>query len=126
MHARTRGWVTALHLLRQTAYLAPGTPVPPASIFSRTEREVFDYFSEEVFAAEPPDVREFLMASSLPESVDLDACAAVVNAERLHTAPVALKKGSSVLTPAPRTIGNPSACWTHGLGACDAGSKSRP
>lgn len=78
VHARTRGWVTALQLLRQTARLEPEAPDLPEEVFARTESEIFDYLSEEVFASEEKEVREFLLGSSLPSFIDPDICAEVL------------------------------------------------
>jgi len=78
IHARTRGWVTALQLLRQTARLDPIAADTPEGLFARTESEVFDYFSEEVLASEPVDVREFLLGSCPPRTVDPEICAEVL------------------------------------------------
>ncbi|MGH9748850.1 MAG: tetratricopeptide repeat protein, partial [Candidatus Polarisedimenticolia bacterium] len=78
LHARTRGWVTALKLLRQTA--RPGTEGDdlPEALFARTETEIFEYFGEKVFAAEPRDVREFLLGSCPPAAIDPEVCAEVL------------------------------------------------
>jgi ATP/maltotriose-dependent transcriptional regulator MalT/DNA-binding SARP family transcriptional activator len=70
IHARTRGWVTALQLLRQTT----GRSVP-AELLSRTEAEVFEYFSEEVLAAEPDDTRDLLLCASVPPVLDPEVAA---------------------------------------------------
>ncbi|HEU5181501.1 MAG TPA: BTAD domain-containing putative transcriptional regulator, partial [Candidatus Polarisedimenticolia bacterium] len=70
VHERTRGWPTALQLLRQTARLRQPRVDLPDELFVRTETEIFDYFSEEVFSAESPDARELLLASSLPSVLD--------------------------------------------------------
>ncbi|MBI1950455.1 MAG: tetratricopeptide repeat protein [Acidobacteria bacterium] len=78
VHARTRGWVTALQLLRHTARLDPAKPDLPEEVFARTESGLFDYFSEEVLAAEGHEVREFLLGSSVPVVVDPDICAEVL------------------------------------------------
>lgn len=78
VHARTRGWVTALQLLRQTARLRKDAAALPDEIFARTEAEIFDYFSEEVFASEASDVRDFLLDSSPPDFIDPDICTEVL------------------------------------------------
>ena len=78
LHARTRGWVTALQLLRQTARLEEGADDLPESLFARTESEIFDYFSEEVFASESAEVRQFLLGACLPPAIDPDVCADVL------------------------------------------------
>jgi ATP/maltotriose-dependent transcriptional regulator MalT/DNA-binding SARP family transcriptional activator len=78
VHARTRGWVTALQLLRHTARLDPAKPDLPEEVFARTESGLFDYFSEEVLAAESHEVREFLLGSCVPVVIDPDICAEVM------------------------------------------------
>src|SRR6266571_2835405 len=78
LHARTRGWVTALQLWRQTAQLGVGTDDLPEALFARTESEIFDYFSEEVFASEPKETREFLLGSCPPTEIDPEVCAEVL------------------------------------------------
>ena len=78
VHARTRGWVTALQLLRQTARLEAERPDLPEEVFVRTETEIFDYFTEEVLAAETPEAREFLLASALPTVIDPELCSEVL------------------------------------------------
>ncbi len=75
VHARTRGWVTALQLLRQTARLGQGASALPEDIFVRTEAEIFDYFSEEVLSLEKPESRDVLLRSALPAVIDPDICA---------------------------------------------------
>src|SRR5882762_8337 len=78
LHARTRGWVTALQLLRQTARLEASAADLPEAVFTRTESEIFDYFSEEVLAAESIEMREFLLGSCPPSSIDPEVCAEVL------------------------------------------------
>ena len=78
VQTRTRGWVTALQLLKQTARLEKESPDLPEEVFVRTESEIFDYFSEEVLAAEDAPVREFLEATSLAAVLDPDLCAEVL------------------------------------------------
>ncbi len=75
VHARTRGWVTALQLLRHTARLEGAAPDLPDEVFARTEPDLFDYFSEEVLATETRDVRDFLLGSSVPAIIDPEICA---------------------------------------------------
>ena len=42
LHARTRGWITALQLLRQTGRLETGDDDLPEALFARSESEIFD------------------------------------------------------------------------------------
>jgi len=79
VHERTLGWVTALRLLRQTARLDARAEQIPEEIFTRTEAEIFSYFSEEVFAAETGEARRFLLESSPPPILDPEICAEVID-----------------------------------------------
>jgi LuxR family transcriptional regulator, maltose regulon positive regulatory protein len=74
---RTQGWVMALQLIRQVSQRQPreGVAAPDLSeILSRSERDVFDYFAEEVFDFESTPTQELLLRLSLLERVELDIC----------------------------------------------------
>jgi LuxR family maltose regulon positive regulatory protein len=80
---RTHGWITALQLVRQVAQrqaLAHGADDKGAGgpdlveILRQSERDIFDYFAEEVFADEPEEVQRLLLRISLLERVELDTC----------------------------------------------------
>ena len=80
--ARTEGWITALQLVRQVAQrsaLAHDPAGPSAAqdlteILRQSERDIFDYFAEEVFADETPEAQKFLLRVSLLERVEPAAC----------------------------------------------------
>jgi LuxR family maltose regulon positive regulatory protein len=80
--ARTEGWITALQLVRQVAQrgaLAHDPGGSPAAqdlteILRQSERDIFDYFAEEVFADEPEEAQKFLLGVSLLERVEPRAC----------------------------------------------------
>jgi LuxR family maltose regulon positive regulatory protein len=76
---RTQGWITALQLVRQVARRthAAETPVDLLPALEQSERDIFEYFAEEVFADEQPKVRELLLRSSLLERADVVTCAAL-------------------------------------------------
>ena len=90
---RTHGWITALQLVRQVAQrqaLVRGTSVAtPAEgaattaaaaapdlveILRQSERDIFDYFAEEVFADETEEVQQFLLRVSLLERLEPEVC----------------------------------------------------
>ncbi|MCA1619510.1 MAG: tetratricopeptide repeat protein [Acidobacteria bacterium] len=83
---RTHGWITALQLVRQVAqrqalaHAGGETAAPPdlVEILRQSERDIFDYFAEEVFADEAEDVQQLLLRLSLLERVEPEAC------NRLH------------------------------------------
>ena len=99
LHTRTRGWVTALQLLRQAARLGQGAPDLPDEVFVRTEAEIFDYFSEEVLALESQESRDILLGSALPAVIDPDICAEVLARPDAGTALMAFVKRNLFISP---------------------------
>lgn len=81
---RTHGWITALQLVRQVAHRnvlssrdgQAGVP-DLVEVLRQSERDIFDYFAEEVFADEPEDVRKLLLEVSLLDRIELDTCASL-------------------------------------------------
>ncbi|CAN5386594.1 BTAD domain-containing putative transcriptional regulator [soil metagenome] len=76
---RTQGWITALQLVRQVAeqeiHTHSDKPRLDLSKFlHQSEKDIFDYFAEEVFAGEPDDIQDLLLHFSLLESLPLDVC----------------------------------------------------
>lgn len=75
---RTHGWVTALQLVRQIAeqemHSESERSIDLLDILRRSEKDVFDYFAEEVFSREPEPVQRLLMSISLLESIPLETC----------------------------------------------------
>ena len=81
---RTHGWITALQLVRQVAHRHAITrpegegEVPDlVEVLRQSERDIFDYFAEEVFSDEPEDVRHLLLQVSLLDRIELDVCTAL-------------------------------------------------
>ncbi|MBD0372059.1 MAG: tetratricopeptide repeat protein [Pyrinomonadaceae bacterium] len=81
---RTHGWITALQLVRQVAQRqalsqteAGGAGVDLVEVLRQSERDIFDYFAEEVFADEPEDVRAFLPRLSLLDRIETSTCHAL-------------------------------------------------
>jgi LuxR family maltose regulon positive regulatory protein len=83
---RTHGWITALQLIRQVAQrqafaegAREGSGGGPdlVEILRQSERDIFDYFAEEVFADEPEDVQRMLLRISLLDRVETGICTAV-------------------------------------------------
>ena len=90
---RTHGWITALQLVRQVAHRnvlssrdgQAGVP-DLVEVLRQSERDIFDYFAEEVFADEPEDVRKLLLEVSLLDRLELDTCTSLypgLNCSRL-------------------------------------------
>lgn len=81
---RTHGWITALQLVRQVAHRhvitsREGQAELPdlLEVLRQSERDIFDYFAEEVFSDETEEVRSLLMQVSLLDRIELDACTAL-------------------------------------------------
>ncbi len=79
---RTNGWITALQLVRQVAEQeihshAAGSPLDLHDILQQSEKDIFDYFAEEVFSREPDDTQKLLMHLSLLDSLQLDTCSSL-------------------------------------------------
>jgi LuxR family maltose regulon positive regulatory protein len=79
---RTHGWITALQLVRQVAEQEmhsanAAAPLDLHHVLQLSEKDIFDYFAEEVFARESDETRSLLMHLSLLESLQLDLCSAL-------------------------------------------------
>ena len=82
---RTHGWITALQLVRQVAQRQAlvegahdgGSAPDLVEILRQSERDIFDYFAEEVFADETEDVQRLLLRISLLERVETGICMGV-------------------------------------------------
>ena len=80
--ARTHGWITALQLIRQMTEHQIHTSTSSASpdlqeMLKQSEKDIFDYFAEEVFARETDDVQNLLLHLSLLDSLPLEVCSSV-------------------------------------------------
>src|SRR5215212_10482820 len=81
---RTHGWITALQLVRQVAQrqalarsgVGDAAAAPPdlVEVLRQSERDIFDYFAEEVFADETEEAQKFLLRVSLLERLEPAAC----------------------------------------------------
>jgi LuxR family maltose regulon positive regulatory protein len=82
---RTHGWITALQLVRQVAqrhalsHIRGGDSATADApdlleILRQSERDIFDYFAEEVFADEPEEVQRLLLRIALLDRVEQDIC----------------------------------------------------
>ncbi len=76
---RTHGWITALQLVCQVAEqeLHTHTDKPKLDLnamLQQSEKDIFDYFAEEVFSQESDDIQELLLDISLLDSMPLDVC----------------------------------------------------
>ncbi|MBC7909220.1 MAG: AAA family ATPase, partial [Pyrinomonadaceae bacterium] len=77
---RTHGWITALQLVRQVAqrqalaHDREAESLNLSEVLRQSERDIFDYFAEEVFADEAIEVQQLLLRVSLLERIEIDTC----------------------------------------------------
>lgn len=76
---RTHGWVTALQLIRQVAereiHSGPiGRVVDLGEILQQSEKDIFDYFAEEVISRESRETEKLFLYLSLLDTLPLDVC----------------------------------------------------
>lgn len=78
---RTHGWITALQLVRQVAQKTAANhredksaPADLVAVLRQSESDIFDYFAEEVFSDEPPEVQALLLKIALLDRIELDSC----------------------------------------------------
>jgi len=80
--ARTHGWITALQLVRQVAEHEIQSESGAISldlheVLRQSEKDIFDYFAEEVFARENDQTHDLLLRLALLETMPLDICSRV-------------------------------------------------
>src|SRR5262245_50566250 len=106
---RTHGWITALQLVRQVAQRQiiseAQKPVDPLAVLHHSERDIFEYFAEEVFAGEPPEIQQFLMRISLLDRLELETCARLFPEIRSSVVLPALVRGNVFMTVASDQTG---------------------
>ncbi|HLM59619.1 MAG TPA: tetratricopeptide repeat protein, partial [Pyrinomonadaceae bacterium] len=80
--ARTHGWITALQLIRQITeqqiHVSTSAQTPNLQeMLKQSEKDIFDYFAEEVFARETDEIQNLLLHLSLLDSLPLEVCSSV-------------------------------------------------
>ncbi len=84
---RTQGWITALQLVRQVAeqeiYSQNEAPTLDLNeMLRQSEKDIFDYFAEEVFSRESEETQNLLLQLSMLETLPLDTCSKLLPDER--------------------------------------------
>jgi LuxR family transcriptional regulator, maltose regulon positive regulatory protein len=72
----TEGWIAGLQLAAH-ALKGREDEARSAETFSGSTRHVFDYLADEVLSRQPEDVREFLLATSVVETLSAPLCEAL-------------------------------------------------
>jgi ATP/maltotriose-dependent transcriptional regulator MalT/DNA-binding SARP family transcriptional activator len=103
---RTHGWITALQLVRQVAQRQAATGInqdktpDPLAVLRQSERDIFEYFAEEVLAAETPETQQFLTRMALLDRIDVETCARLYPDVQCSVALPALERGNVFMTVA--------------------------
>ncbi len=79
---RTHGWITALQLIRQMTehqiHTSTSSEQPNLQeMLKQSEKDIFDYFAEEVLSRESDETQNLLLHLSLLESLPLEVCSSV-------------------------------------------------
>ncbi len=77
LHGKTEGWIAALWLAAM-ALDRRGAGSEFVERFSGSNREVTAYLAEDVLAQQPPQVREFLLRTSILRQLSVPACQALM------------------------------------------------
>jgi LuxR family transcriptional regulator, maltose regulon positive regulatory protein len=101
---RTHGWITALQLVRQVAQRQIATSTDqkkapdPLAVLRHSERDIFEYFAEEVLAAEPAEVQQLLTRIALLDRIEIETCAQLYPQFESATVLPALVRGNVFMT----------------------------
>jgi len=99
--ARTEGWVAGLQLagLRLADRPDPGARSDFIERFTGADRHVVDYLGEEVLAAQPDDVRSFLLETAVLDRVSAELAAAVTGRDDCAALLDRIQRANLFLTP---------------------------
>lgn len=95
---RTEGWPAALWLL-SLALKRPGASLGVVSRLLLSDRGVADYLSEEVLAQQRPEVRHFLLRTSVLRQINLSVCQALLPRDDCATILDQLARDNVFLSP---------------------------
>jgi LuxR family maltose regulon positive regulatory protein len=76
LHRKTEGWVAAIWLASM-ALERHGTETGFVERFSGSDRAVAEYLAEDVLAHQPPEIRDFLLRTSILRQLDASVCQAL-------------------------------------------------
>jgi LuxR family transcriptional regulator, maltose regulon positive regulatory protein len=95
---RTEGWAAAL---RMAALSVQRHPDPHAFIeqFAGTDATISDYLMQEVLARQPPELRGFLLRTSVVDTLSAELADALTGTSRGHVSLAHLERGGVLTTP---------------------------
>src|SRR5262249_55200532 len=74
--------------------------IDPLAVLRQSERDIFEYFAEEVFVQEKPQIQQFLMRVALLDRIDLNTCARLFKEMRPANVLPVLVRGNVFMTVA--------------------------
>jgi LuxR family maltose regulon positive regulatory protein len=80
LEKETEGWIVGLQLAAH-ALRGGEDDARPVEAFAGSVRHVFDYLADEVRSRQPEDIREFLLKTSIVETLNGSLCEALTNTE---------------------------------------------
>jgi LuxR family maltose regulon positive regulatory protein len=80
VHSRSEGWVAGLQMAAISIHGSPD-PATAAGRVQLRRHTVAGYFLEEVLSQQPPEVAEFMLATSVLDELSVPACTAVCGKE---------------------------------------------
>ena len=92
----TEGWIAGLQL---AAHALRGGDAKPVEAFAGSARHVFDYLADEVLSRQPEDVREFLLQTSIVETLSGPLCEALTGTTGGHEMLERLERANLFLVP---------------------------
>ena len=99
---RTEGWAAGLRLAALTLHAHPH-PARFVEQFAGTDATVSDYLISEVLARQPPDVREFLLRTSIADVLTADLAVALTGDSDARRALTRLEHSGVLLSPLDET-----------------------
>ena len=83
LHSRTEGWAAGLRMLATSMSQFPGDKF---LLPNRTQgsRQIFDFLTEEVLNRQPPDLRRFLLETSILSRLRAEVCDALTGGRDSH------------------------------------------
>jgi len=80
LEKKTEGWIAGLQLAAH-ALRGGENGDEPVEVFASSARHVFDYLADEVLSGQPEDVREFLLMTSVVETLNASLCEALTETD---------------------------------------------
>ncbi len=112
LHRKTEGWVAAIWLASM-ALERHGIETGFIERFSGSDRAVADYLAEDVLAHQPPEIRDFLLRTSILRQLDASVCQALSPRGDSAVILEQLAAANLFLTPVSGDAGGEVRAWRY-------------